>query len=500
MARSDPNRSRYCATRHLLRNLDQPRSLRRNPLAREAFGGRDEAAALSRIARRVDAALRTMDSPSSYDARSRDGARHAAILLRVDVQRHDPRIVAADLGFSSRQFHRARRAAHDRFYIAFLAEPSAIVESVEADFISRLLGRAASLADSGETTSAAAILDEIASSADDPATRVEALIRQAENATWTHQIPHAWRYLTAARSVIAAGAFDVDRRVLLQDLWDGASLSLRWLERGPAAIREPSAARHGPANAGRAALVRSAAALLSGDAAYAAHLLRRLDRNAPGLQAPEAIVDLLMLEAQLGDFNAENALHSEKLFARAASVAREHGLRGRELYASHQLSVTRWARSREGRDRSAYRALVDRVDRSLPLRLRSYLTFAAADAELAMGHPRRALLAAEASAALSMNGYESFSARALAAGALLRLRRVGEAGVAAAIAADAARAEGHARVLSIAQRISAQAHLARRDRRAARAAIAESIECARYFSSAHALAAAHAVRERIVGR
>lgn len=471
MPRADPTRSRYCATRHLLRNLRRPRALRRNPLTCEG------------VAERVDAALRTID------------AKHAAILLRVDVERHDPRVVAADLGFSLRQFHRARRAAHDRFYTAYRAEPPAVAASVNEAFTPRLLARAASLADSGETASAAAILDDIASNACDDAARVEALVRLAESDAWSHRLSRARRQLEAARSVLTASILDDDRAAQLQDSWEAVSLTLQWFERGPSAIRRAPAGPNG-----RATLVRAAAALHVGEAAYATDLLRRIDRSSPGLRAPEAIVDLLMLQAELEDFNAANPLHSEQLFAHAAATAREHGLRGRELYASHQLSVTRWARTREAHDRGTYRALVDRIDRSLPARLRSYLIASAADAELAMGHPRRALIASKTAAALSTNRYESFSANAMAAGALFRLRRIDEAGVAAAMAADAARAEGHARVLSLAQRISAQAHLARGERRAARSAIAESIECARYFSSAYAFAAARAVLAQIVGR
>ncbi|MDB5073777.1 MAG: hypothetical protein JWM87_4888, partial [Candidatus Eremiobacteraeota bacterium] len=38
MPRADPTRSAYCASRHLLRNLDDAAELRRNPLVRACFG------------------------------------------------------------------------------------------------------------------------------------------------------------------------------------------------------------------------------------------------------------------------------------------------------------------------------------------------------------------------------------------------------------------------------------------------------------------------------
>jgi hypothetical protein len=156
--------------------------------------------------------------------------------------------------------------------------------------------------------------------------------------------------------------------------------------------------------------------------------------------------------------------------------------------------------SRDVRDRTAYRGLVDRTDHALPPRLRSYLLFSAADVELAIGHPRRALDAARASARVCTNSYESLSARGLAAGSLFRLGRVAEAAVEASLTADAARAHRQPRVVSLAQRISAQAYLAQGNRVAARAAIEEAIECARYFSSQHVLAQAQSVLARITGR
>ncbi|HEX3672514.1 MAG TPA: hypothetical protein VHT92_12495 [Candidatus Cybelea sp.] len=497
MARADPTRSRYSATRHLLRNLGKPKALRKNPLACDAFDRSGDADALDAIARRVDSAFRAMDAR----ARHRDGARHAALLLRVDVQRHDPRDVITDLGYSPRQFHRARRAAHERFFEAYSGTTGGRVLEVDGAFGARLLTRAASLADSGETASAVAIFDDIARSGADPALRGEALIRLAESDAWAHRLDRTRIRLNDAAALTATAELSDQRRAQLDGMREAVALSLHWFEKGPSAVSHPNgsaATRH--ASSDRAMLVRAAAVLRSGEAALASKLLASLDATASLLQTPEAAVDLLLLRGELEDFTPDHPLLSEELFTHAAGLARSHGLRGRELYAMHQLALTRWAHTRAPQDRRAYRALVDRMDRTLPPRLRSYLTFSAADVELAIGHPRRALAAAQAAAKLSTNRYESFSARGLAAGALLRLGLLGEAGAQAAIAADAARSEGHARVLSLAQRINAQAYLAQGNRRAARIAIDESIECARYFASAHALAQAQAVLGRIAGK
>jgi hypothetical protein len=495
MPRANPARSRYCATRHLLRNLDQPRKLRRNPLAGGAFAASTMHEAARAISARVDRALDAMH-----------GARHASILLRVDVQRHDPKVVAADLGLSTRHFHRERRIAHDRFFDAYQAAELRIRKpaiSVDADFTRRLLERAASLGDSGEASSALAILADMAESGADPAMRCEALTRHAEVDAWAHRLDRARVHLAAAEAVLMAAQIGDERRAALDDGINAVSLSIRWFEKGPLAAAhaglEPAA--NGSLRLGRTTLVRAAAALRAGDSTLASQLLGRIaGANGTVARTPEFEIEMLTLQAELADYTAEHPLLSEELFARAAAEARARKMRGRELYATHQLALTRWAHTRDPRDRSAYRGLVDRIDRALPPRLRSYLTFSAADLELAIGHPRRALSAAQAAAGVSTNRYERFSASGLAAGALLRLGRINDAAEQASLAAEAARAEGHARVLSLVQRISAQASLAQGNRRAARAAIDESIECARRFSSAHVLAQAQAVRARITER
>ncbi|MGA9945911.1 MAG: hypothetical protein WBP75_12830 [Candidatus Cybelea sp.] len=418
----------------------------------------------------------------------------------MDLQRHEPHAVAADLGLSIRQFHRSRRAAHDRFFVLYrtATHPLSTIE-VDEDFTRRLLTGAARLIDSCEVSSASAILNDVANSGADAAVRCEALVLLAEANAWAHRLDRARVHVNAAEAILAAATTSDAQRAVLLDASEAVSLLLLWFAQGPSAISRVAMRRNGGSRqtAGRAALVRAAAALRSGDAVQATLLLQGFNGKAT---PPEGTVDLLALRAEIADFTAENPLLSEELFTRAADAARIHGLRGRELYATHQLWLTRWAHSRSPQDRSTYRGLVDEIDRSLSPRLRSYLTFSAADVELAIGNPERAHAAAVAAGSVSTNGYESFSAHGLAAGALLRLGRTAEAGVQARLAAEAARTEGHARVVSLAQRISAQAYLAQGDRRAARGAIEEAIECARQFSTPHVLAQTQRVLARIIGR
>ncbi|HYL26228.1 MAG TPA: hypothetical protein VEW74_00265 [Candidatus Nitrosotalea sp.] len=490
MARANPARSAYAATRHLLRNLHNSRELRRNPLVRAEFAGRTAGEALRAIATRVDSALREVGS-----------ARQVAILLRVDTERHDARSVAADLALSMRQFYRERRHAHAAFHAGYLAAARAPA-SVESDFPARLLSRATSLADSGETASARAILADVLASGLDAATACDALLRLATTEAWLHRFDEARAHLDECSALLARETFAPERRAALSDGANATRLTLVMFAEGPgAALRsEHQALPDASATGDRTTLARALAALRVGEAPLAGELLHALARSTRDALAPELEVDLLTARAEFANFAFSNASLGEELFGRAALLAGAHGLRGRELYARHQLSVARWMRSRRPDDRREYRQLADAVDRSLPARLRSILALVAADVEVAIGRPERGLAAANTVASVSTNRYESVSARALAAAALLRMGRLEDAATESALAREAARAEGHARVLSLAQRICAQAYFIAGNRRAARTAIEESIECARRFSSPYVQAQAQAIRGRIAGR
>lgn len=484
MARSDPTRSDYCATRHLLRNLNDARRLRRNPLAADALAHGEDAAALRVIGDRVSRTFAEMDD-----------ARCVSILLRVDVERHEPEQVAADLGLSARQFHRVRRKAHDHFLRAYrLFEPARVELTVAHDLQDRLLERAGALADSGEAASAQAILVDLAGNADAEA-RIEALIQLAEVDSWAHRFDRAQAHLRDAHALLARSEFAGERGDRIRDAYEAAQLRARWFVHGPSALANGNGHTYGP----RSSLIRAAALLRAGDAQHAAALVERTDFDQPALDHASE-VDLLLLRGEMADFTAEDPLLSEHLFGLAIETAQAYGLHGREIYAMHQLQITRWAHTRSAADRSAYRALADRIDRSMAARLRSYLVFSAADIELAIGSPQRALEMSKAAVSVSTNAYESMSATGLAAGALLRLGRVAEAAAQAGADAQAGRSAGFARIVSLAQRINAQALLAEGNRRAARIAIEESIECARHFSSAHVLAQAQAVLARITGK
>lgn len=482
MARANPARSPYAATRHLLKHLRNVRELRRNPLARDEFVSRSADQAQRAIAARVDAALPVQN------------ARQVAILLRVDGERHDPRRVAADLGLSTRQFYRERRRAHEAFYAAYRAG-SRGAATVEDGFAQRLLTRAASLADSGETASATAIARDVLSSGSGPATAGEALLRLAETNIWGHRFDRARVELADCAAILARSEPHDVRTEAAHDHAQALTLLLEWFSSGPARVVRPPNTYAAETGA-RTSFVLAAGALRRGETRKAAALLHALKDRAQSPDA-DAAVDLLTLQAEFANFTAADPVVAEDFFERAAALAAAHGLHGRAFYARHQLLLTRWLRSRKAEDRRAYRELVDAADPSLPARVRSFLSFAAADIEVTIGDPHRALRAAHSAASLATNRLESLSAQGLVAGSLLRLGRLADAALEAAHAAETARSEGHARVIPIAQRVCAHAYFVEGNRRAARNAIEESVEYARYFSSPYVLAQAQALRRRI---
>ncbi|HEX8806215.1 MAG TPA: hypothetical protein VF741_04660 [Candidatus Aquilonibacter sp.] len=102
------DRDLLSAARRLLRELDDERALRANPLLchlRKAAIGHD------RLRAHILRALAQLDPDSRTGPESARRARQYTILLRCDIERAPHKDVAATLGLSRRQFYRDRRAA-----------------------------------------------------------------------------------------------------------------------------------------------------------------------------------------------------------------------------------------------------------------------------------------------------------------------------------------------------------------------------------------------------
>jgi len=185
MPRADPTRSSYCATRHLLRNLDDPAELRRNPLVTEFFPpmrarrAAPHAAALQHIRGLVLAALVACRDTSTAGRSCYDRARVHAALLRCDLDKQPVSVVAAELGLSGRQLRRERRAAHIAFAAVFGRQALSVPIAVRDIDVLRL-SEAVELHELGRSVLAATVCDSIAAGSQRSDRRLEALCLAAE--------------------------------------------------------------------------------------------------------------------------------------------------------------------------------------------------------------------------------------------------------------------------------------------------------------------------------
>src|SRR6202163_2925004 len=220
MARADTSRSDYCASRHLLSNLDDAAELRRNPLACEYFpnaGGarrRDamtDRLSLDRIRDDVRFALARGSEFVRDGTRVALGRMHAA-LLRCDIDDQPLPAVAAELGLSERQLRRERRAAHHAFARAFrdtlaaAAPPRATV----CDVAAVRLAEAVELHELGQGALAQDAFASVAASAPTPERRIEALCLAAEAAFDALRHDVAVEHLNASRRLLVRHAGELD--------------------------------------------------------------------------------------------------------------------------------------------------------------------------------------------------------------------------------------------------------------------------------------------------
>jgi hypothetical protein len=278
MPRAEPSRSAYCASRHLLRNLDDAGELRRNPLTQSYFASarlprRDrapESAALECIRAHVQRALARLGTePGPRRARA-DLGRMRAALLRCEIDREPLAIVAAELSLSERQLRRERRAAHDAFVAAFAhAADADAPASASPDLAVLRLSEAVELHELGQSRLAQAACARLATAAPRPETRIEALCLAAEIELDGLRCETAAAQLDAARAVLALRASELDAagaRHAAEQI-EFVEWLLRWRSGVSVGVASPPPAFAAPAGAsrerdepGRALLVRALAA------------------------------------------------------------------------------------------------------------------------------------------------------------------------------------------------------------------------------------------------
>ena len=243
MPRADPTRSDYCASRHLLRNLDAVAELRRNPLVRDYFADAPDAprrrdtaagrAALERVRDDVRTALARCSDYATGRGHVALGRMHA-VLLRCEIDDQPLPVVAAEIGLSERQGRRERRAAHAAFVRAFRAASAAraraTVPAAACDVGTVRLAEAVELHELGQGVLAQSAFASIAAGAPEAARRIEALCLAAEAELDALREPSASAHLARARAVLLSRAreLDDDAARAAEEHIDFVAWLLRW--------------------------------------------------------------------------------------------------------------------------------------------------------------------------------------------------------------------------------------------------------------------------------
>jgi hypothetical protein len=284
MPRAKPSRSDYCASRHLLRNVENARELRRNSLTAGYFAttarsrrrtpGEDRVA-LARILALVREALGALFDETEPDTdRARLGRLHA-VLLRCELDRHPPESVAAELGLSERQLRRERSAAHEAFSRAFrrlAAGEDCTAVSAGPDLAGLRLVQAVELHATGQSAVALHVFGSVATAAPALRTRIEARCLAAEVELDAGRLCEARGQLSQAAAAFALHllSFSAAERVAIEEHLEFLEWALRWqhgigtgVTMRPPALVTDQLAWNDPCESRRALAVRALAAFAS---------------------------------------------------------------------------------------------------------------------------------------------------------------------------------------------------------------------------------------------
>jgi hypothetical protein len=351
MPRADPTLSDYCASRHLLRNLDDAAELSRNPLVRDYFPSVEtahrrprrnppgERAALDRIRDDVRAALANLSTHARDGMHVALGRMHA-VLLRCEIDDSPPLEVAAEIGLSERQLRRERRAAHDAFVRAFRGVDRAVPGAATVcDVATVRLAEAVELHELGHGSVSQSAFRSIAAAA--PAgRRIEARCLAAEAEFDALRHAEAAAHLDEARTMIVRHARELDDEAAraADEHVDFVAWLLRWqtaasagLGTQPPLVLAPAGDDRARSEPRRALFVRAAAAYASqrwevGDGARGCGAVRRGLAVTPTLHPARTKEQLALMtaEAQMYGLHAprgEDRMH----FARIEALAASHG-------------------------------------------------------------------------------------------------------------------------------------------------------------------------------
>ena len=522
MPRADPTRSDYCASRHLLRNLDNAAELKRNPLVRDYFAsaaGRihrhssgSDRIALEVICDDVRVALARC-SEFAHECTHVGLARMHASLLRCDLDDQPMPTVAAELGLSERQLRRERHAAHTAFARSFrTVRRAAVVPATVCDVTAVRLAEAVTLHALGQGTVAQSALASIAAGAVEPARRIEALCLAAELEFDALRHGAAADHLDAARALTVRCARELDDDAAYTT--DGHVEFIAWLLRwqtatctGLTAAAPVILRGHGDARTRseyhRALFARAAAAYAEqrwevGDGANGRMAVARGWDVMATLDRARVKEDLALMtaDAHLFGFRAPRGEDRHR-FRIIERLAAKHGHVRTQLFARAE---------RIAGDAAVARAKTGRIGGTIlqPFgageRRNLARTFAAA-AEIAAGaesNRRQAIYMSNlAVSLLPPRSAGGLSARYYHANTIIAARRFDEAApLALAVYSDASAAGNH-RVLAAAARAMSVIAVGGRRRAEAQRYIREALSLSERFASPAALALTTALAQRL---
>jgi hypothetical protein len=521
MPRAKPSLSGYCASRHLLRNLDDARELRRNPLAAGYFctparsrrrTPEDDRRTLDLLRGLVRDALGALyaDAPAECDG-ARLGRMHAA-LLRCEIDRQPPERVAGELGLSDRQLRRERSAAHEAFLRAFrrAAEADREPAAACADIAELRLAEAVELHAIGKSRLGLAVFASIADAAPHVATRLEALCLAAEAELDAGRLDEMRCLVEQAKALFALHGTTLSdlERSLFGDHIEFLEWALRWqlgigagvAMRAPSIVSEATAS-HDYSERRRALRVRALAAFASqrwdvGDVRQghaALHIARCL---LPSLRVSRVteIIAIVHVEARL--FALRDATDMHARMVAVERLAEKVGHVRIVLAARAERLATFEERTRPANDTfDSVLATFGAAERGSMVRTFTYVACIAAQWER---DPRRAMRAAELAEAHALPG----SATALLA-RLMRVNRMIDFGrhaeaqpIAESILTEAA-LSGNSRLRGSAERDLATIALKQGRPRDARRIIADALPGLERYGSRIAFVEASEIARRV---
>ncbi|MBV8725780.1 MAG: hypothetical protein JO078_01600 [Candidatus Eremiobacteraeota bacterium] len=219
--RAQPAKSWDAAWRHLFRHIDEPKELRRNPIARDFLRGAahaddcDERAV--RIIRNFIVETLGDEELSLLSLGNAERARRRRAIVEQHILAHRPaRTIAGELHISRMQLYRERRAICERLARA-LTEAGHRRRRLErvSDAQGAALAHAKALVHQFAIERAISLTDDLACNAAEPQARIEALCTGADALTAELEFDAAQRGLNAARAMLSSNAAQLGESLTL---------------------------------------------------------------------------------------------------------------------------------------------------------------------------------------------------------------------------------------------------------------------------------------------